>query len=737
MYGYSPPTRMGMDAQASPRSVPRQSPRRLVGGAPSQHESLMAQRSPGSTHDLRASTGGAAARSAVSQSMPNTSAGVQRQTSVERLLQSSLSHRPTRQSSTGNGAGPGGANPSPRVARQSSNGMATSSASRTASNDSQKGYTSSVRRTPSTGGMNTPGRAPMRSLSPPADQQTESLSRQLKEKEEQIAQYKQNLKQQTEQRRSEAQDRLQYENLYKQVTTAKAQLFSEIETIKVQNEDLNRELQYAGGSNGPGSLKMSEAEWNLKSDQLQKQLNEISNEGNREEEKWRQEIVVQQKRLEKLQQQHAVMMEEELLRDEELRKELDRVRQDRNLSDSVEDHFRTLNSQLDRSLERQAALADRLNKSIQAQQMTQEEWSKAEYEWDRRWEGFKDEKDQWTQEKEMNVAEYEKLQKVEQVLNQQVTTLQDKIDAMLRKEDELEKERRALRAQAAELELQLERGTEEGEIDLQRREKDLERNHSALHKEVVQLREEKQRLTSEVKEGELRAQQLQSSIEKLEERQRFFPDKKSNANSNRGNAGLGRNTAPSPAPSSRSSTGSARFSTRIKGQNCTVSFDGATATRTKGCRQCVVLGDTPLELHVGCGWYFELRINEVVTGWVGGLGIGITLTRPGSLPCLPDRAWRVPNSWIAGYWGRMFGNGQQHLIDWKPQELKASDRVGFLVNLKGECIVYVNDEVRVHFTESKVPVSPKGTELTALVDVFASAASVTLIDTLPPGITEP
>merc|ERR1719158_554718 len=199
--------------------------------------------------------------------------------------------------------------------------------------------------------------------------------------------------------------------------------------------------------------------------------------------------------------------------------------------------------------------------------------------------------------------------------------------------------------------------------------------------------------------------------------------------------------APSPPASvasaaSASSRGSTRFSTRIKGQNCTVSFDGATATRTKGCRQCVVLGDAPLELHVGCGWYFELRINEVVAGWVGGLGIGITLTRPGSLPCLPDRAWRVPNSWIAGYWGRMFGNGQQHLIDWKPQDLKAGDRVGYLVNLKGECIVYVNDEVRVQFTESKVPVSPKGTELTALVDVFASAASVTLIDAQPPGITD-
>jgi hypothetical protein len=398
----------------------------------------------------------------------------------------------------------------------------------------------------------------------------------------------------------------------------------------------------------------------------------------------------------------------------------------------VEDHFRTLNTQLDRSLERQAALADRLNKSIQAQQMTQEEWSKAEYEWDRKWEQFKDEKDQWTQEKEMNIAENEKLQKVEQVLNQQIATLQERIEVMRRKEEELEKERSQLRSQANELQMQLQRGTEEGEIDLQRREQDLEKSSSALHREVVQLREEKQRLTSEVKEGELRVQQLQSSVEKLEERQRFFPDKKTNSSNPR----LGRNAAPSPAPSSTSSRGSARFSTRIKGQNCTVSFDGATATRTKGCRQCVVLGDSPLELHVGCGWYFELRINEVVTGWVGGLGIGVTLTRPGSLPCLPDRAWRVPNSWIAGYWGRMFGNGQQHLIDWKPQELKASDRVGFLVNLKGECIVYVNDEVRVHFTESKIPVNPigKGAELTALVDVFASAASVTLIDANPPEI---
>merc|ERR1719230_1272996 len=167
-----------------------------------------------------------------------------------------------------------------------------------------------------------------------------------------------------------------------------------------------------------------------------------------------------------------------------------------------------------------------------------------------------------------------------------------------------------------------------------------------------------------------------------------------------------------------------------------MTLDGTTATRTKGCRQCVVIGESPLDLVFGVGWYFELCVNEVVSGWVGGLGLGVTLTKPSSLSVLPDRAWRIPRAWMAGYWGRMFTDGQQHLIDWKPQDLRINDKVGFLVTTKGECRVYVNGVEKVRFSEVPVPVSNAGVELVAVVDVFASTASVTICDSQPPEAVE-
>ena len=84
---------------------------------------------------------------------------------------------------------------------------------------------------------------------------------------------------------------------------------------------------------------------------------------------------------------------------------------------------------------------------------------------------------------------------------------------------------------------------------------------------------------------------------------------------------------------------------------------------------------------------------------------------------------RIPGSWVAGYWGRMFTNGQQHLIDWKPQDLKQQDRVGFLVSPKGESVVYVNGQEKVRFKETLVPTEEP---LLPIVDVFASTASVTI-----------
>merc|ERR1712176_686718 len=98
---------------------------------------------------------------------------------------------------------------------------------------------------------------------------------------------------------------------------------------------------------------------------------------------------------------------------------------------------------------------------------------------------------------------------------------------------------------------------------------------------------------------------------------------------------------------------------------------------------------------------------------------------PRSLTELPDRAGKVPNSWIAGYWGRTFSNGHEQHSEWRPQDLRRNDEVGFLVTLDGECIVFVNDVERCRFADPPVPVkSQSDIQLTALLDLSATTASV-------------
>lgn len=148
---------------------------------------------------------------------------------------------------------------------------------------------------------------------------------------------------------------------------------------------------------------------------------------------------------------------------------------------------------------------------------------------------------------------------------------------------------------------------------------------------------------------------------------------------------------------------------------------------------CAVFGDSPLQRIDDVGWYFRLRINSVSAGWVGGFGMGVTLSSPLQLTGLPDRAARVPRSWLAGYWGRTFANGQERLSSWKPQALRPGDEVGFLVDLAGECTIFVNDEERCRFADPPIPVkSQTDFELTALIDVAATATSVTFLDGAPP-----
>jgi len=171
----------------------------------------------------------------------------------------------------------------------------------------------------------------------------------------------------------------------------------------------------------------------------------------------------------------------------------------------------------------------------------------------------------------------------------------------------------------------------------------------------------------------------------------------------------------------------APFSRQACGANVTLSEDALVATRTRGCRQSVVVGSTPLPRQQ-LGWYYEVEVCETVDGWVGGLGIGVTRTSPLDLRRVPDKAWRLQNTWIVGYWGCVFLNGKEQRTQWRADALPAGSRVGILVSGdgSGDLRVFV-DGILAVCVEAAVPIQT-GSEnaLFPVVDVFAATLKVAL-----------
>lgn len=171
------------------------------------------------------------------------------------------------------------------------------------------------------------------------------------------------------------------------------------------------------------------------------------------------------------------------------------------------------------------------------------------------------------------------------------------------------------------------------------------------------------------------------------------------------------------------------FSLELCGANLTLSEDGYTAARTRGSRQSVVLVNAPLARRAE-GFYFEVRICQTTEGWVGGLGIGVTHTCPGDLQTVPDKAWRIPSTFIVGYWGTVFLNGKERLARWRPDSLQAGTNVGLLITGDGrnDLLVFVNGTPAIHIDGAALKAAGlRPAPLYPVVDVFASTTSVTLL----------
>lgn len=127
------------------------------------------------------------------------------------------------------------------------------------------------------------------------------------------------------------------------------------------------------------------------------------------------------------------------------------------------------------------------------------------------------------------------------------------------------------------------------------------------------------------------------------------------------------------------------------------------------------------------GHYFEVIVRETVNGWVGGLGLGITRVTPTELKRMPDKAWRIPNTFIVGYWGCLFLDGREKRTRWKADTLKVGSRVGLLVtgDGRGDLVVFVDGEPVVK-ADDVLPSSGIPEPLYPVIDVFAATLSVEL-----------
>jgi len=163
------------------------------------------------------------------------------------------------------------------------------------------------------------------------------------------------------------------------------------------------------------------------------------------------------------------------------------------------------------------------------------------------------------------------------------------------------------------------------------------------------------------------------------------------------------------------------------GTNVSLSEDNYTVSRTQGCRQSVAIGSGPLARQKW-GWYFEVTVRETLPGWTGGLGIGMTRTAPDQIERVADKAWRIPSTYVVGYWGCAFIEGEEVRVRWCSDRLQVGARVGVLITSDGDgdLIVFVDDKPVVRVNKRVHIESEAVEQFYPIVDVFAATRAVTL-----------
>jgi len=165
------------------------------------------------------------------------------------------------------------------------------------------------------------------------------------------------------------------------------------------------------------------------------------------------------------------------------------------------------------------------------------------------------------------------------------------------------------------------------------------------------------------------------------------------------------------------------FNRKNIGNNLLISSCGYQLKRIEGFRSGLGVGLDNLKNHEKIGYYFDIRVDETIDTWIGGVGIGITTNADCTIGHNPQKAWKLANTTMLGFWSRLFVLNKEYTIPWNPESLVVGDIVGLQITPGGTLVLYVNGKVQLHVD---INFNIRGLICYPVVDVFGGVSAITL-----------
>eukprot|EP00927_Polykrikos_kofoidii_P046710 TRINITY_DN40851_c0_g2_i1.p1 TRINITY_DN40851_c0_g2~~TRINITY_DN40851_c0_g2_i1.p1 ORF type:complete len:1205 (+),score=177.64 TRINITY_DN40851_c0_g2_i1:140-3616(+) len=194
-----------------------------------------------------------------------------------------------------------------------------------------------------------------------------------------------------------------------------------------------------------------------------------------------------------------------------------------------------------------------------------------------------------------------------------------------------------------------------------------------------------------------------------------------------------------PSIQAQITTPSEGFSRTALGKNVSLSADGRSAVRSPkvdtSMLNGVTIGGSPVRFFEGRGHYFEITVDGVLARQQpDGLAIGVTTRRPEELREVPATADQLSPTWLVGFDGATWNSSTTEwgLCEWDPRGLVVGDRVGVLVDLRGNISIFVSGTCVEEDVARNIPIEANQ-PLYAVVDLIGIINAVSLLlDVQPP-----